>query len=113
MDILAVIERETLPMGKEAEHVQAQALAAALPVCINIVDVAGQAVHNAFCQQPRPRLAHATTAAARMATDSDAEQCHAPTVHLLHSPGHYEVLCPAEEARNVKEVLSHASTAVY
>ena len=80
-------------MGRHAEHLQIQALTAALPVCLNVVNVAGDCVHTVPFKHSVPT--HATTTAA----NSDA-----PTVHLLHLPGHYVVLYQAKEAGKMEKV---------
>ena len=104
MSFAQVVQHETLRMTAYADEVQVSALKAVLPVRIKLLGVAGEPYVQTYepglpLSPSRPTTAAETQAQTASAADGAAE---APQqVWLMHRPGHYDVVYPAEGYENV------------
>ena len=83
--MLEIVCQHTLPMGKEAEHLQIKALTAVLPVRLRVLDVSGSAPYTHVFE---PKTLHQNSAASA----ADRAEASVQEVALLHTPGHYDVV---------------------
>lgn len=94
MDILAVVQEEILPPNREVEELQIQALAAVLLVSVTVLDVAGEYA----CERklgPTEEGNPSSSGSSSAAGLDSAQQC-AQLIHVLHIPGHFDVVYPAQ-----------------
>ncbi len=98
-----IIQRETLPMSTEAEQLQVKALTAALPVRMKLLAAAGGAP---YVDTFEPTLSDSTSSSSAAVTEAapSGVRSDMPQVWLIHRPGHYEVVYPAEGYKDVDKL---------
>lgn len=99
---------EVLPMGREADHHQMQALVAALPIRLKVLDAAGSRPYVETFEPVAPSASSSADGASN-ALESANGTAAAPAAHvlqiwLIHKPSHYDVVLPAEAYRDIEHV---------
>ncbi|KAL3152833.1 hypothetical protein ABBQ38_012415 [Trebouxia sp. C0009 RCD-2024] len=93
-DLSAIVQEEILPQDKEAEELQIRALTRALSVRVRVLDVAGASAY-ARLYELRDAQDHPNSSASGSTVGVDGADPSAQVVHLLHTPGHYNLVYPA------------------
>lgn len=88
------MQEEILPQDKEAEELQIRALTRALSVRVRVLDVAGASAY-ARLYELRDAQDHPNSSASGSTVGVDGADPSAQVVHLLHTPGHYNLVYPA------------------
>lgn len=99
---------EVLPMGQEADHHQLQALAAALPIRLKVLDAAGSRPSVQTFEPVASTTSSSADGASNAVGSADgiaaAPAAHVLQIWLIHKPSHYDVVLPAEAFKDIEHV---------
>ena len=101
-----IVKTTVLEWGWEADQLCVQALVAALPIRLKVLDAAGS---SPYVQTTEPPSASSNADGASGSLENSSDHLAEPTgdvlqVWLIFEPSHYEVLRPAEAYKHIQHL---------